>query len=95
VGVVDAFDAMTHERPYSRALSMDQALEELRRGSGRQFDPDLVAVFLGLLHQELSDPNAATQAAAIPAARVIDIPRLTVGTVRSAGTDAVGEPIGP
>ncbi len=95
VGVVDAFDAMTHERPYSRALSVDQALEELRRGAGRQFDPDLVAVFLGLLHQELSDPDSAPHATAIPVARVIDIPRLTVGTVRTAGTDAVGEPIGP
>ncbi|HEV3472382.1 MAG TPA: HD-GYP domain-containing protein [Actinomycetota bacterium] len=40
--VVDAFDAMTTDRPYGEILSTEEALEELRRCAGRQFDPVLV-----------------------------------------------------
>lgn len=50
VAVVDVFDALTHERPYKRAWSVEDALEEIRSQSGRQFDPDVVAVFLRLAH---------------------------------------------
>jgi HD-GYP domain-containing protein (c-di-GMP phosphodiesterase class II) len=39
----DAFSAMTTDRPYRRALSIDAALDELRRCAGSQFDPDVVA----------------------------------------------------
>ena len=46
VGIVDAFDAMTHDRPYRRALPVDAALDELRRGSARQFDPELTGLFI-------------------------------------------------
>lgn len=46
VGLADAFDAMTHDRPYRRAFSVAHALDELRRESGRQFDPDLVEPFI-------------------------------------------------
>ncbi len=46
VGIVDAFDAMTHDRPYRRALTTEQALEELRREAGRQFDRDLARLFI-------------------------------------------------
>jgi ribonuclease P protein subunit RPR2 len=42
--VVDAFDAMTADRHYRRALSLDQAISELRRNSGTQFDPEVIAV---------------------------------------------------
>jgi putative two-component system response regulator len=47
VSVADAFDAMTSTRPYRPAMSADRALEELGRGSGSQFDPEIVAAFLG------------------------------------------------
>ena len=40
----DAFDAMTADRHYRRALSLDEALSELRRNSGTQFDPEVIAV---------------------------------------------------
>ncbi|MGE5579844.1 MAG: HD domain-containing phosphohydrolase [Bacillota bacterium] len=43
--IADAFDAMTHERPYRAARSVEEALDELRRCSGSQFDPSLVPVF--------------------------------------------------
>ena len=46
--VVDAFDAMTTDRPYRDAMTVDLALERLAGAAGRQFDPDVVDVFLGL-----------------------------------------------
>lgn len=46
VAVVDAYTAMIDERTYRRALSHDEALEELQRYAGTQFDPTAVAAFL-------------------------------------------------
>jgi two-component system, cell cycle response regulator len=43
--VCDAFNAMTEGRPYRPAIGRDEALEELRRCAGTQFDPELVKVF--------------------------------------------------
>jgi len=45
LAVADAFTAMTSDRTYSRALSLEEALEEMKRGAGKQFDPHLVEVF--------------------------------------------------
>jgi HD-GYP domain-containing protein (c-di-GMP phosphodiesterase class II) len=44
--VVDAFDAMTHTRPYRAAMPVEDALEELARCAGTQFDPLVVSTFL-------------------------------------------------
>jgi cyclic di-GMP phosphodiesterase len=44
--VADTLDAMTSDRPYRRASSMAKAREEIRRESGRQFDPQVVEAFL-------------------------------------------------
>ena len=44
--VADAFEAMTADRPYRRALSIDQALGELRKFAGVQFDPEVVDAFV-------------------------------------------------
>ncbi len=46
--VVDALDAMTHDRPYRRARPVSEALEELRRESGKQFDPRVVEAALAI-----------------------------------------------
>ena len=46
VFVCDAFDAMLSDRPYSSAVSDEAALDQLRRGSGTQFDADVVAAFV-------------------------------------------------
>jgi putative two-component system response regulator len=46
VTIVDAFDAMTNDRPYRAAMSQDEAREELARQAGVQFDPQLTRVFL-------------------------------------------------
>lgn len=45
LSVADAFQAMTDERPYRRALGEKVALEELQRGAGVQFDPKVVEAF--------------------------------------------------
>jgi putative two-component system response regulator len=52
VGLVDAFDAIIHDRPYRPARSVDEALSELQRESGAQFDPGLVRLFLPLVEHE-------------------------------------------
>ena len=44
--VVDAFDAMTFDRPYSKAISFDAALAEIKRCAGGHFDPAVVESFL-------------------------------------------------
>jgi len=46
VAIADTFDVLTHDRPYRAAMSKADALEEVSRQSGRQFDPRLVDVFL-------------------------------------------------
>ena len=46
--VVDAFDAMTTDRPYRASLGPERAAEELTRMAGTQFDPDVVAAFVPL-----------------------------------------------
>ena len=44
--IADAYDAMTSSRSYRKALSVEEGLDELRSGSGSQFDPDLVELFI-------------------------------------------------
>lgn len=48
LSIVDAYDVMTHTRSYKEAIDHDQALGEICRCAGTQFDPDLVEVFLQL-----------------------------------------------
>jgi two-component system, cell cycle response regulator len=45
IAVCDAFDAMTSDRPYRHAMSVDGALDELNRSAGTQFDPAVVEAF--------------------------------------------------
>lgn len=49
IAIADAYDVMTHGRPYKQALSEEAALAELRRCAGTQFDPNLVELFMMLL----------------------------------------------
>jgi HD-GYP domain-containing protein (c-di-GMP phosphodiesterase class II) len=49
--IVDAFDAMTNDRPYRKAKPVEAALTEVERGAGRQFDPELVGQFLTLVRE--------------------------------------------
>jgi hypothetical protein len=64
VAVADAFDAMTSNRPYRRALALDEALNRLRAGAGSQWDPTIVAAFLRLaLADRLPAPFGAASGA--------------------------------
>ena len=52
VGVVDAYDAMTEDRIYRKALTHDEAVEELKRCSATQFDPQVVEVFIQIIERK-------------------------------------------
>jgi len=61
IAVADAFDSMTSTRSYREARSIDQAVQELRKGAGTQFDPLLVDAFIAALDSEgwrLPEPAA-------------------------------------
>ncbi|NCB51028.1 MAG: diguanylate cyclase [Clostridia bacterium] len=46
ISVADAFDVMTNVRPYHHAVSNEEAISELKKCSGTQFDPEIVSVFI-------------------------------------------------
>ncbi|MDD4076822.1 MAG: HD-GYP domain-containing protein, partial [Bacilli bacterium] len=52
ISVIDAFDAMTQDRPYRQALSMEEALEEIRVNAGTQFDPEAARIFIEVIQQK-------------------------------------------
>jgi len=49
ITIVDAYDVMTNGRPYKEPMSRDEALAEIERCAGSQFDPDLADLFIELL----------------------------------------------
>jgi putative nucleotidyltransferase with HDIG domain len=55
VCVADSFDAMTMDRPYRCGMSMAEAVEELIRCSGTQFDPNVVKIFVESLKDEYGE----------------------------------------
>jgi two-component system cell cycle response regulator len=59
IAVVDAFDAMTTDRPYQRAVSHELALAELRRHAGTQFDAAVVEAFATTLTERQPANRAA------------------------------------
>jgi len=63
LAVVDSFDAMTHERAYRKALSLEEAIAELERCAGTQFDPAVVEAFLAARGAREVDAAAAAQLA--------------------------------
>lgn len=52
VAIIDAFDAMTSDRPYRKALTREYAVSELKEFSGIQFDPRVVDAFIRVLKRE-------------------------------------------
>lgn len=51
LSIADAYDAMTHDRPYRKAMSHEEAVAELRRYAGIQFDPELVPKFIDIIEK--------------------------------------------
>ncbi len=68
--VADAFDAMTEDRPYRKAMPVADAVQELKRFSGTQFDPTVVDAFLAVLERTGRYPAKASggDKATVPAA---------------------------
>jgi putative nucleotidyltransferase with HDIG domain len=62
VSVVDAYDSMTNDRPYRKAMSHEEAAAILREGAGSQWDPEIVNAFLAALDESSSERPAATPA---------------------------------
>ncbi|MCR4403452.1 MAG: diguanylate cyclase [Firmicutes bacterium] len=60
LSIVDAYDAMTSDRPYRRALTHEQAVRELERCAGTQFDPSLVDRIVQILEADGSNPPGAS-----------------------------------
>ena len=52
--VADAFDAISNDRPYQRASSVDAALEKIAANAGTQFDPGLIEAFVLLVQQQFA-----------------------------------------
>lgn len=50
LAIADAYDAMTSDRPYRKAMRHEDAIMELRKCAGMQFDPELVEKFTDVLH---------------------------------------------
>jgi HD-GYP domain-containing protein (c-di-GMP phosphodiesterase class II) len=46
ISVADAYDAMTSSRPYRKAMSLEEAVCEIKRNAGTQFDPEIAQVFI-------------------------------------------------
>jgi HD-GYP domain-containing protein (c-di-GMP phosphodiesterase class II) len=59
LAIADAYDAMTSDRPYRKAMSKEAALEEIRRCAGTQFDPELTEKFIILLENSNSNSSPA------------------------------------
>jgi HD-GYP domain-containing protein (c-di-GMP phosphodiesterase class II) len=59
--LADSFSAMTTDRPYRKGLTYEQAFEEVIRGKGTQFDPDIADVFVRTIerYQRESSRDAA------------------------------------
>jgi diguanylate cyclase (GGDEF)-like protein len=60
ISVVDAYDAMTSDRPYQQAMPSDEAIAELRRNAGSQFDPTVVDAFTAVLAESFFGTEPAT-----------------------------------
>jgi diguanylate cyclase (GGDEF)-like protein/PAS domain S-box-containing protein len=54
ISIIDAFDVMTSERPYRKTLTVQEAIQELRIFSGKQFDPKLVETFIDMISNPAS-----------------------------------------
>lgn len=55
VAIIDSYDVMIHDRPYKSAMNRQDALMELERCAGIQYDPSLVRMFINMMHDTAND----------------------------------------
>jgi HD domain len=87
IAVADAFDSITSTRSYRKARSIEQGVEELRKGAGSQFDPVIVDAFIAALGREgwtLAEPAGAPPEGQVIAAQDHDDPTAPLRVVESA-----------
>ena len=51
IAIADAFDAMISDRPYRKAMTSSEAIEEIKRNTGTQFDPTVAKIFIDLFEE--------------------------------------------
>jgi PAS domain S-box-containing protein/putative nucleotidyltransferase with HDIG domain len=83
VAVADVFDALTHHRPYKSAWPVQEALAEIERGAGTQFDPHVVKAFLGTWTRNEATDRAEPKETARTASRTSLITRVPLVGHRS------------
>jgi putative nucleotidyltransferase with HDIG domain len=71
IGIVDAFDAMSNDRPFRSALNRSVVTDELQRSSGTQFDPEIAKEFLFILESGACDVDPELLADAISEAQSV------------------------
>jgi len=81
VAVADVFDALTHDRPYKPAWTVERAIAEIGAGAGSQFDPRVVTAFLALrdelstLGDDVAEVVVGGEHSVLGALSVVQLPR--------------------
>ncbi|MDD3818711.1 MAG: diguanylate cyclase [Actinomycetota bacterium] len=57
ISIADAYEVMTHDRAYKKAISKSEAINELKRCSGTQFDPNLIEIFINIVENNLNSTD--------------------------------------
>uniref|UniRef100_A0A7C3WWI0 Transporter substrate-binding domain-containing protein n=1 Tax=Dictyoglomus turgidum TaxID=513050 RepID=A0A7C3WWI0_9BACT len=57
IAMSDAFDAMTSERPYKRAMTLEEAILEIEKNKGKQFDPQIAEIMIKIIKEEIIEKN--------------------------------------
>lgn len=61
VAVADVFDALTHQRPYKKAWTAEEAVEQIRSDAGTRYDPMVVEAFIEVVEQGRTNPAGAKE----------------------------------